>query len=201
VLSKLTNIGITLFFILTLVAIYLYPGGSQFNDQNPAFSWMENYWCELMVLETGQGKNNPGGYFAIAATFFAGLAVSAFLFRLPIICPTTALQRSIVRCGTVLCSFFVLMLFSSYHHEMLLAFCVCSFFTMLIALIILIEDRRYPAFISGCVLFLMTQTNHALYYLHLYKNIQPLLQKTTIALVLLWFLLLNNRFRAPISCD
>ncbi len=200
-LSKVTNAGIALFFLLTLAAIYLYPGGSQFNEKNPTFSWQENYWCELMVLETGQGKTNPGGYFAIAATFFAGLAVSAFLFRLPIICPTTRLQQSIVRFGTILCSFFVLMLFSSYHHAMLLAFCLCSFFTMLIALIILVEDRRYYAFLSGCILFLMTQINHALYYLHWHKSVQPVLQKTTIALVLLWILLLNNLLKGPTSCD
>lgn len=198
---KITNAGIALFFVCIITAIYLYPGGSQFNDKNQAFSWQENFWCELMVLETGQGKDNPGGYFAIAATFFASLAVLAFMFRLPEICPTTRFQRNFVKIGTICSSFFALMLFSSYHHTMLLAFCLCSLFTMLFALIILIEDRRYYAFFSGCIVFVMTQTNHILYYLHLHKSIQPVLQKTTIVTALLWILMLNNLLKGPTSCD
>lgn len=200
-MAKVTQIGIALFFVLTFLAIYLYPGGSQFNPENQAFSWRENFWCELMVLETAEGKSNPGGPFAIAATFFAGLAVSAFFYRLPLICPTTVHQSLIVRVGTILCSFFVLMLFSEYHHEMLLAFCLLSFFTMLNALIILVEGKKYAAALSGTLLFIMTQATHLFYYLGWYKEFQPNLQKTTIVLVLIWVLILNKRFKVPTLSD
>lgn len=186
-----------MFFALTLTAMYLYPGGSQFNADNPAFSWSENFWCELMVFETAEGKANPGALFAIAATFCAGLAVSAFFYRLPKVCPTTDHQSLILRLGTILCSFFVLMLFSSYHHQMLLAFCICSVFTMLTALITLLEAKRYLAAFTGAILFFMTQTTHLLYYLGWYKEIQPSLQKTSIFLVLVWVFVLNSRFKDP----
>ena len=194
---KITSLGVALFFVFTLVAIALYPGGSQFHADSIGFSWRDNFWCELMVLETGYGKENPGGIFAIVATFFAGLAVSAFFYRLPLVCPTTALQSGIVRFGTIICSFSALMLFSEYHHEMLLAFCISGFITMLIALIVLIENREYVAFSGGTAMFALTQLNLAFYYLSYYKEIQPNLQKITIILALAWVLLVNLKLKAP----
>lgn len=40
--------GILIFFMLYVVAALLYPGGSQADKASTGFSWMNNYWCNLL---------------------------------------------------------------------------------------------------------------------------------------------------------
>lgn len=66
--------GILLFILLYLLAALLYPGGSQVNSNSKGFSWLNNYWCNLLNYKAINGEYNAGrnaanfGMFILAAT-------------------------------------------------------------------------------------------------------------------------------------
>ncbi|HEV7621655.1 MAG TPA: hypothetical protein VGO09_07980, partial [Flavisolibacter sp.] len=53
--NKITNLiilspvfGSFAFIILYIIATIYYPGGSQANNVSKGFSWVHNYWCNLL---------------------------------------------------------------------------------------------------------------------------------------------------------
>lgn len=201
IFKMLPALFIALFFGLSLVAAMLYPGGSQKDLTTSGFGWHENYWCELLNPEAMNGKPNPGMPFGVIGMFCLGSAMSISFYLLPVYCPTTAGQQAIVRISSMLASFFACMLFTGYHHPMLLGFSIFTFVTILTALIILAEGKQFRSFFSGLVVFLMVQINNVIYYLNWHKEILPSFQKATIILVVLWVLSLSLKFRDPTCPD
>src|SRR6476646_7258016 len=48
-------IGIILFFSLYVVAAVVFPGGSYANINDTSFSFINNYWCDLLAEKSKRG--------------------------------------------------------------------------------------------------------------------------------------------------
>jgi hypothetical protein len=199
--KNLTLSGGSLFLALSFYAALIYPGGSQTDLKSVGFQWRTNYWCELMNPEAQNGQTNPGMPFAVAGMFCLGVAMSCFFNRLPELCPTTTAQARIVRGGSVAASIFAVLLFSDYHHLMLLGFSIFTFITILTALIILLENRRYYSFFSGLTVFLLIQLNNFIYYHGWQKVNLPWIQKLSILTVVFWVQILSLTLKDPTCSD
>jgi len=189
------------FFVLSFVAILLYPGGTQIDPNTAGFSWQHNYWCELLNSQAANGQPNPGMPFAAIGMCFLGISMSAFFYSLPVYCPTTKGQQMIVRFCSLIASTFACLLFTGYHHVMLLGFSIFTFLTILTALIILAEARQYPGFSAGITVFIMIQGSNLIYYLNWHKEILPWFQKLTIFLTAFWVVWLSLRLKGPTCRD
>jgi len=71
--------GALLFIIFYIIAITLYPGGSQADISSKGFSWMNNYWCNLLNEKAMNGEYNTARPFAIAGMLLLCISMAAFL--------------------------------------------------------------------------------------------------------------------------
>jgi len=58
-LTLLPTFGILIFCGLFVYAASLYPGGSQADINSDGFNWVHNFWCNLMLENALNGRENP----------------------------------------------------------------------------------------------------------------------------------------------
>jgi len=199
-LSKLLElfptVGIVLYFVLFYVAAGMYPGGSQANLRSSGFSWLHNYWCELMNHEAMNGQPNPGAVYATIAMISAGSAIGVFFYRLPRYLKTTVARARVIKVSAAITGLSGVMLFGDYHNPALLCFSLATLVTFVIALAILLENSRQIFFAIGLLSLILTQANNVMYYLRLGIEHLPWFQKIAIAAVLIWVAVMNIYFVA-----
>ncbi|MEL6720628.1 MAG: hypothetical protein AAFP82_18130, partial [Bacteroidota bacterium] len=61
--------------LLYLLAAYLYPGGSNFDQTAIGFSWQYNYWCDLLSPMAKNGAMNQGQAIALIAMLILATSV------------------------------------------------------------------------------------------------------------------------------
>ncbi len=196
--------GIAVYFLLFYVAAGMYPGGSRANLRSTGFSWLNNYWCELMNHEAMNGQPNPGAIYAIIAMIFAGSAIGVFFYRLPLYCWTTLARARVIKVSAAITGLSGVMLFGDFHNPALLCFSIATLVTFVIALAILLENGKKGFFAIGLLSLLLTQVNNVMYYLRLGVHHIPWFQKIAITAVLLWVAAMNirlTRIKGPTSDD
>lgn len=62
-------LGVIIFVILYIIATLLYPGGSQIEKNAIGFSWVNNYWCNLLNESATNGQPNSAKPVAMAGMF------------------------------------------------------------------------------------------------------------------------------------
>ena len=72
--------GTVLFVVLYIIAAVLYPGGSQVDKNSVGFSWLNNYWCNLLNENAINGQHNPAKPVALAGMFILCLTLTFFGF-------------------------------------------------------------------------------------------------------------------------
>ena len=60
-------VGVISFYALHALAALLYPGGSHDDRNEPGFSLVRNYFCDLLDSEALNGQPNPGRPFGLVA--------------------------------------------------------------------------------------------------------------------------------------
>ena len=75
--------GILIFLCLYVIATRYYPGGSEFNKNSSGFSWVNNYWCNLLNDKTINGQYNAARPIALAAMVILCFALAAFWWIFP----------------------------------------------------------------------------------------------------------------------
>ncbi|PKL50926.1 MAG: hypothetical protein CVV42_01100 [Candidatus Riflebacteria bacterium HGW-Riflebacteria-2] len=202
VLELFPALGIAVYFVLFYVAAALYPGGSQADLKSTGYSWIHNYWCELMNPEAMNGQPNPGVGYAIIAMIFAGSAIGVFFYRLPLYCRTTVLRARVIKISAALTGLSGVLLFGDFHNPALLCFSIATLVTLLVALAILLENGRTGFMAAGLLSLILTQINNVMYYLRLGVEHIPWFQKVAITAVLIWVASMNvrlSRFKDPTS--
>jgi len=194
-------LGITLYFALFFMAARVYPGGSQTNLRSPGFSWLHNYWCELMNHEAMNGQPNPGAVYAIIAMILAGSAIGVFFYRLPVYLRTSTACARVIKVSAAVTGLSGVMLFGDYHNPALLCFSIATLITIVISLAILQENGQRLFFAIGLLSLILTQANNVMYYLRLGIEHLPWFQKIAIATVLIWVAVMNICFTAGKSSD
>ena len=75
--------GTVLFVILYFIATLFYPGGSQIDKNSIGFSWLNNYWCNLLNEQAINGQFNSAKPIAMTAIFILCLTLILFWFLFP----------------------------------------------------------------------------------------------------------------------
>jgi hypothetical protein len=205
VFALIPSIGVILFFLFFIYAASLYPGGTQFDKSTQGFDWVNNYWCELATEEAINGQPNAAMPYAVTGMLFLGVGISVFCYLMPVWCESQRPERILLRLGGIITAAFAALLFTEYHHEMLLGFSIFTLLTMVLTLMILFNNSCFWQFIVGLAGLVCVQINNYIYYTRSGIEYLPLLQKLTIAFVLLWVIALNIWFvfyaKRPISSD
>lgn len=197
--SLIPTLGIGLFICLYIYATRLYPGGSQANENSIGFSWVHNYWCNLMNEQSINGQHNPARPIAISAMSVLCFSLMLFFIQFSQVFTKSLMWKRIISLGgigSMLCALFI---FTSYHDLMT---SLSSIFGLFVVIGILKEiyQQSKPFYkISGLACLLLLGLNNFIYYSGIYLYMLPLLQKITFAIVLFYIVGLNLKIHQEIK--
>lgn len=177
--------GSSLFVLLYLTAAALYPGGSQADAHAEGFSWMHNYWCNLLAEKGLNGQPNTGRYFGYTAMLVLALSLLSFW--------TIAVQglgfSKSSKAILVICSLLSLLplpfLPTPYHDSVINVSASAGLVAMILIYIALYKKKWKLLFGAGIFNLLLVALNNYIYYrTSLYYL--PLVQKFTFLSFLVW---------------
>ncbi|MEO6456479.1 MAG: hypothetical protein ABIN97_20550 [Ginsengibacter sp.] len=108
-------VGIIVFIFLYVVAALLYPGGSQVDANSKGFSWINNYWCNLLNDKAMNGEHNPARPVALAGMMVLCLTLCYFWYILPQHMEFKKSGRLTIQLSGLLSMIIGMFLFTSFH--------------------------------------------------------------------------------------
>jgi hypothetical protein len=187
--------GIIIFVGLFITSAWLYPGGSNLNQHAEGFDWMNNYWCNLTDKYAINGLLNPARSYAQVAVIILCFCLASFFYQFPLFFKLQTPWNVIVPIAGIMASIFTLFIHSSYHDSMAIFASVFGGFSVIGIFFGLRKYQLVKYIWSGSICLFLVALNGAVYFSGVYIEFLPLIQKITIAVVLLWFALLNSLFR------
>lgn len=176
-----------LYFIATL----LYPGGSQFDKQAKGFSWMHNYWCNLLNQYAINGQTNPARPIALAAMVILCATITVFWFIFPLYARFQRTNRLLMQISGITAMATGLFLFTPLHDIVINTAGFFGLIALTGTLAGLRKLRRTGLFWMGLFVLLLIAVNNILYYGQGLMYYLPVVQKCTFLYFLLWMGLIS----------
>lgn len=187
----LPTVGIGIFVVLYFYAAHLYPGGSQADTQVVGFSWIHNYWCNLLNVEAMNGDFNPARPVAIFGMVVLCSSFGLFFYDFPNYLDVGRLGKRPIQISGIASMLLAVLIFTSLHDSMITLSSILALLPLLALFVGLYGSASFWWGI-GCVVLM--GINNYIYYSGQYRVALPLIQKITFALVLLWVVRLNVGF-------
>lgn len=184
----LAPIGGTLIFVaLYIVATVLYPGGSQVDAHSIGFSWVDNYWCNLLNEQAMNGRPNPAKPIAMAGLFVLCLSLVFFWFQFPRQMNIGTLAKLTIQYSGVICMAITCFLFTNINHDLVINLASCfGLIAMAGTFIGLYKMNWHILFIFGLLNILLMVLNASIYYNKELILYLPITQKICFATFLTW---------------
>jgi hypothetical protein len=180
--------GIPLFLLLYIWASIYYPGGSQADPNAKGFSWVHNYWCNLLNDRAINGQQNPARPIAAAGMAILCLALSVFWLRFP---ATSLGKQPLVRwlqVAGVAAMVTALLLNTSLDHDMITNLAsLLGLIAVAGTLAGLYKLKWWGLFWLGIVNLVLVLLNNLFYYDTALIAYLPLVQKISFLSFLAWF--------------
>ena len=194
-------LGIPSFVLLYVWASFYYPGGSQADAQSTGFSWVNNYWCNLLNSTAINGQTNPAQPIAMTAMVVLCISLAVFWYLFPMISLSKTLSVRITQFTGVAAMGTALLLNSSIDHDLITN--LASLMGLVAVVGTLIGLRRLEwnvLFWFGTMNLLLVLLNNLLYYNAELIRYLPLVQKISFAAFLVWLFLISMKSRKVEAC-
>jgi hypothetical protein len=194
-------LGIPSFVLLYVWASFYYPGGSQADAQSTGFSWVNNYWCNLLNSTAINGQTNPAQPIAMTAMVVLCISLAVFWYLFPMISLSKTLSVRITQFTGVAAMGTALLLNSSVDHDLITN--LASLLGLMAVMGTLIGLRRLQwnvLFWFGTMNLLLVLLNNLLYYNAELIRYLPLVQKISFAAFLVWLFLISMKSRKVEAC-
>jgi hypothetical protein len=89
--------GVVVFVGLYAVAAWLYPGGTREDPGRTGFSFVDNYWCDLLDRTTYGGRPNPSASVGVTAMVVLSAGLAVLWWTVPVLFPRARRTASLVR--------------------------------------------------------------------------------------------------------
>jgi hypothetical protein len=179
--------GVLLFVILYIIATLLYPGGSQVDENSVGFSWINNYWCNLLNENAINGQYNPAKSVAMAAMFILSLTLSLFWFQFPSHTNFGKFARRSIQISGILAMAIASLLFTNINHDLIIN--LASSFGLIATVgtfVGLYKNKWYSLFLFGILNILFVGLNNYVYYTKGLIIYLPVIQKISFVAFLIW---------------
>lgn len=133
--------GIGVFILLYFIAALLYPGGSQVDQFSKGFSWLNNYWCDLLHDKAKNDLNNPAKPFAIIAMIILCISLCVFWYIIPYNLGNKKSTRLVVQYTGVASMITAVFSFTSYHDVVINISSALALVAMIITIHALLKKR------------------------------------------------------------
>lgn len=183
--------SIIIFACLYIIATTLYPGGSQADNNANGFSWLNNYWCNLLNEYAMNGEPNTARPIAFAGMCVLCISLAAFWILFPLYTGLkTGVRRSIqiFGGGAMGIGFF---LFTNLH-DMIINLAMLSALIAIIGTFAGLYKLKWKGLIIfGVFNLLLVGVNNILYYGDGLLIYLPVVQKISFISFLLWISLID----------
>jgi hypothetical protein len=171
------------------LAALQYPGGSQASPVSIGFSWMDNYFCNLLNQTAINGHPNKGQPLAIASLMVLALSLALFWWNFPKLLPLNKIQTQIIRVSGVGSMMIASLLFTNLNHDLITnTASLFGLIAILIAMWVLYQNKLMFIFVFGLFNLLLVLVNNWLYYDPSLIKYLALIQKISFAAVLIWII-------------
>ncbi|MCD2424057.1 hypothetical protein LQ567_14860 [Niabella pedocola] len=188
--------GVCLFVLLYIISTFLYPGGSQADNKAPGFSWLHNYWCNLLNDQGINGQRNPAKWWARAGMVVLGSTFCIFWWSFFYYTGFSKATRAVITgCGAV--AMVLGMFLSTAEHDVLVTLSgALGFIAMAFTFAGLLRLKWHGLFRLGIFNVFLVLLNNLCYYTPSLIYLLPLIQKITFLLFLVWLCLICFRMRS-----
>jgi hypothetical protein len=184
--------GIIVFAFLYVLASLQYPGGSQADPQSMGFSWMKNYFCNLLNETAINGKSNLGQPFALASLLVLALSLALFWWSFPNYLPLSQFQTKMIRITGVSSMVIACLLITPINHDLITnTASLFGLIAILISMWALYQNKQMAIVVFGLFNLVLVLVNNWLYYDASLIKYLPFVQKISFASVLIWFIWIN----------
>jgi len=194
----LTPIFGTLIFIgLYVMAAQLYPGGSQVDKGAVGFSWVNNYWCNLLNENAINGQPNPAKPVAITGMFVLCLTLLSFWFLFTKYITRSKKLKLIIRVSGTISMIIACFLFTTFNHDLITN--LASLFGLIATVgtfIGLYKVRWYGLLAFGLLNILLVALNNYVYYSRGLIIFLPVIQKISFVAFLFWLCCIDLKLYA-----
>ena len=180
-------LGTIIFVVLYFVAALLYPGGSQVDKNSVGFSWINNYWCNLLYEKAINGQHNPGKPFAMTGMFVLCLTLSFFWFLFPRHINVSKKLKFVIQIFGILSMTVAFFLFTNLNHDFIIN--LASIFGLIATVGVfsgLYKTKWFGLFAFGLLNILLVGLNNYVYYTKGLIVYLPVVQKISFATFLIW---------------
>ena len=185
--------GILIFACLYIVATFFYPGGSQVDNNSKGFSWVNNYWCNLLNEYAINGAPNPARPVALTAMCILCAALSFFWYLFPRYYFPNKVNRFVVQLSGILSMAIAIFLFTGLHDSVINIAAALGIVAISGTLIGLYKNKNYMLFWFGIFNLALIVLNNYIYYTTGMIIYLPVIQKISFLSFLTWICCLNIR--------
>ncbi len=185
------TIGVIAFALLFYYATLLYPGGSYFDHSLTSFSWVQNYWCDLLDDPTITHKTNPAQVIASAAMLVIAMSVSIFWITSIHIHANPKQHHLIQLSGSLGIVSMLFLLIDGYHNIGLSLAGALSLLAFSLTLINSYQQRYMHLFFLACIAILLSLLSYSLFFSRYYTVALPVIQKLNFLAIGVWMIATN----------
>lgn len=179
--------GTVLFVVLYAVATLFYPGGSQVDKNAIGFSWVNNYWCNLLNENAINGQHNPAKPIAMTGMFVLCLTLAFFWFHFPIRINIERFPKLAIQISGILAMTIAFFLFANIDHDLVTNLAaIFGIIASVGTLIGLYKTKWYGLFAFGLLNTALVVLNNYLYHSKGLIIYLPIIQKISFAAFLTW---------------
>ena len=192
-LIRISFFGICIFVLLYIIAAFLYPGGSQADKSTKAFSWLNNYWCDLLSEQAKNGQNNTAKPIAIISWLILCASLSVFWYFLPQLFSLKATGKKIIQVCGIAAMLIAAFLFTRLHDVVIHAGGALGFIAFVGTFTGFYKNKMYGLFLTGLFCVALMGLNYYIMVTDDLISYLPIVQKITFVIVLLWILFINRK--------
>ncbi len=188
----LPTFGTIIFVCLYFVASLFYPGGSQVNRNATGFSWVNNYWCNLLNEEAMNGAHNSARPIAICGMFILCMSLSIFWFYFPRYISVNKFLRFAIPISGTFGMTLAFFLVTKFNHDLITNLASLFGLTATIGTFSgLYKTRWFRLFAFGLANILLVVVNNYVYHTKELIVYLPVIQKVSFATFLIWICAVN----------
>jgi hypothetical protein len=189
--------SVVTFVVLYALAALLYPGGTHSDPTRKGFSFVDNYWCDLLGATTCGGRPNPARPVAVVAMAILCTGLGVLWWATPLLFAPGSRRAHVVRASGIGSALVVPWIASTFHD---LAIDIAGLLGALAFVATMTGRRRRRAASSGsttigwCTLALIA-VNYLVWQTRFGLRFLPLIQKMAFTAFLTWVVLLSTDVR------
>lgn len=179
--------GTLIFAVLYIIATLLYPGGSQVDKNSVGFSWINNYWCNLLDENAINGQHNPAKPVAMTGMFILCLTLIFFWFLFPKRINVSKILNLVIQISGTLAMTIAFFLFTNINHDLITNLAsILGLIATVGVFVGLYKAKWFRLFTFGLLNILLIIANNYVYYTKGLIIYLPVIQKISFAVFLIW---------------